>query len=229
MQLDEDMHVHTTFSDGRHSVEVAIDHAKARGLKRLGLADHVRAETDWLATYVEHVSCVRESLDIEVVIGVEAKLLDELGTLDLPDDISGIERILVADHRLPSNGELLGPRQVREALRDGTMSKVEVWDTLLYAYEGCALRYKNLQLAHPLSFVARVGIDEREIPPARIVRFAHAMANAGVAVEVSERWKCPSQGTIAILANAGVELVASSDAHDAGAIGVYDYVRAHAV
>lgn len=229
MQLDEDMHVHTTFSDGRHSVEVAIDHAQTLGLRRLGLADHVRAETDWLPTYVEHVSTLRETLELEVVIGVEAKLLDELGTLDLPDDISGIERILVADHRLPYRGELLGPRQVREALRDGSMAEVEVWDTLLYAYEGCALRYRNLQLAHPLSFVARVGIDEQTIPRARIARFAHAMANAGVAVEVSERWKCPTQGTIAILADAGVELVASSDAHDAGAIGVYDYVRALAI
>ncbi|MBV1860537.1 MAG: PHP domain-containing protein [Nannocystaceae bacterium] len=229
MQLNEDMHVHTTFSDGRHSVEASIDHARARGLKRLGLADHVRAETDWLSTYVDHINAVRESLDMEVVIGVEAKLLDEVGTLDLPDDITGIERILVADHRLPLRGELLGPRQVREALREGTMSAPDVWDTLLYAYEGCALRYENLQLAHPLSFVSRVGLDERDIPRARIVRFAHAMANAGVAVEVSERWKCPHQQTLLILAEAGVELVASSDAHDARAIGVYNYVRALAV
>lgn len=224
LRLDQDMHVHTTFSDGRHSPESVLEMARERRLTRIGFADHVRRDTDWLASYVAHLEQL-EGADIQVVVGVEAKLLDASGTLDVPPDLQGIERILVADHRLPLRGELLSPRQVRESMRSGTLDAPEVWESLLCAYEACAERYSNLQLAHPLSFASRVGIDEASIPTPRLDHFADVMAANDVAVEVSERWRCPGRKTLLRLRLSGVELVASTDAHDARAVGAYDYVR----
>jgi len=223
--IDEDMHVHSTFSDGRHSAFEVLRSARARGIKRLGFADHVRRDSDWLPTYVHCLRRMRAHTETEIVIGVEAKLLDGLGTLDVPDAREGVERILAADHRLPWHGQLLGPRQVREAMGAGLLSAAEVHETLLAAYEGCARRYQGVQLAHPLSLLARVGVPEADIPRWRLRRFAAVLAEAGAVVEVSERWKCPTRETLKILAEEGVTIVASTDAHDAGMVGRYDYVR----
>jgi len=225
MRLDEDMHVHTTYSDGRNTVEEVIDIAKRRGLRRIGFADHVRASTSWLPKYVEHLRSARRWAGIEVVIGVETKLLDTAGTLDMPTDQRGVERLLVADHRLPINDELLGPRQVRERLDAGVLERSDVWSSLLTAYESCAAIQHALQLAHPLSFLGKVGIQEDEVPIRRLEHFARVLALHGVQVEVSERWQCPSPASLAVFARAGVQLVASTDAHDARAVGRYEFVR----
>lgn len=224
MRLDEDMHVHTTYSDGRDTVEEVIDVAKRRGLRRIGFADHVRTDTPWLPDYVEHLRHARQGAEIEVVIGVESKLLDTTGTLDMPTNTSGVERILVADHRLPVGDELLGPRQVRERLGEGLLQRADVWESLLTAYESCASRWRLLQLAHPMSFLAKVGIHEAEIPRQRLEHCARVLAMHGVHVEASERWRCPSPTSLAIFARAGVQLVASTDAHDARAVGHYEFI-----
>ncbi len=225
MRLDEDMHVHTTYSDGRNTVEEVIDVAKRRGLRRIGFADHVRKSTSWLPEYVEHLRRARRWAGLEVVIGVEAKLLDTAGTLDMPSKAPGIDRVLVADHRLPFGDELLGPRQVREGLQEGAIERSEVWESLLVAYESCAVRRRSLQLAHPLSFLAKVGICETEIPEQRLAHFAQLLAEHGGQVEASERWRCPSTTTLAAFARAGVHIVASTDAHDARAVGRYEFIQ----
>ena len=45
IRLDQDHHVHSTFSDGQHTVlEMALA-ARAAGLTTLGFADHVRTDS----------------------------------------------------------------------------------------------------------------------------------------------------------------------------------------
>ena len=43
-----DMHVHSTFSDGRDRIEDNIAECESLGLVALGCVDHVRADTDWV-------------------------------------------------------------------------------------------------------------------------------------------------------------------------------------
>ena len=229
MQLDQDMHVHSTFSDGRHQPEEVLMSAQIRGIRKLGFADHVRRDTDWLPDYVAHLRELRAQYPAtEIVIGVESKMLDPRGTLDIPEDIEGVERILVADHRLPIGADLLGPRQVKERLADGRLQIRDVIDALLCAYQGCVERYSNLQIAHPLSFLAKVGIPEWRMPMVTLYRLACFMAARAVVVEVSERWRCPSPSIIRVMRRAGVTVVASTDAHDANDVGCYQYVKAMA-
>ncbi|MCH9684058.1 MAG: PHP domain-containing protein [Deltaproteobacteria bacterium] len=225
MRLDEDHHVHSTFSDGRHSPQEVVRSARSVGLRCIGFADHVRADTAWLPAYVRHLQWLRFDGTIELVIGVETKLLDPQGTLDLPEDLSGIERILVADHRLPLGDELLGPRQVRDGIRDGTLERSEVIDAMLTAYEGCLQRYRGVQLAHPLSFLGRADIPESAIDRDRLRALARLAATADACIEVSERWRCPAVETVEIFRDAGVRVRCSSDAHSAEAVGRYDYVQ----
>lgn len=45
LNLDEDWHVHSTFSDGQDTVDRNVSVAERRGLRLLCLVDHVRAST----------------------------------------------------------------------------------------------------------------------------------------------------------------------------------------
>ena len=56
-----DLHVHSTFSDGRGTIEENIAAAEALGLGTLGCVDHVRVDTDWVPDYVAAVNRLRGS------------------------------------------------------------------------------------------------------------------------------------------------------------------------
>ena len=88
--LDEDYHVHSTFSDGVNTVAENVDAAVRAGLRSVCLAEHVRASTSWLPDFVSAVGELRPPAELTVRTGVEAKMLDMTGRLDLPADLAGI-------------------------------------------------------------------------------------------------------------------------------------------
>lgn len=227
MRLDEDMHLHSRYSDGQDDPEVVLACAHGRGLRRICFSDHVRRSTEWVPHYAAHLDRLRSASAVEIVIGVEAKLLDEEGTLDLPGDLGGVDRVLVADHRLPVDGRLLGPRQIREAIDAGHLDPREAAESLLAAYELCASRHAHLQLqiAHPMSILQRAGIALSVVPRWRLEGLARVFACYQVEVEASERWRCPTRSVLETFIAAGVHIVASTDAHRSKAVGKYDYLR----
>ncbi len=94
-----DMHVHSTFSDGRDRIEDNIEECEALGLTALGCVDHVRVDTDWVPDYVAAVERLRGETAVELRCGIEAKLLDTGGALDLPAEIGGVDAILTSTAR----------------------------------------------------------------------------------------------------------------------------------
>ncbi|MGB3762345.1 MAG: PHP domain-containing protein, partial [Ornithinimicrobium sp.] len=67
LDLDTDWHTHTNLTDGTASPEEMVGAASARGLRRIHLTDHVRADTTWLPGYVAKIDRIRKSSPIEVV------------------------------------------------------------------------------------------------------------------------------------------------------------------
>lgn len=51
--LDEDWHVHSSFSDGSATVMQNVRAAEARGPRSLCVVDQVRGPTDWVSEFVE--------------------------------------------------------------------------------------------------------------------------------------------------------------------------------
>ena len=54
-----------------------------------------------MPAYVEAVRDARASTAIRLDCGIEAKLLDTDGALDLPPEIEGVDAIYAADHQVP--------------------------------------------------------------------------------------------------------------------------------
>jgi len=224
--LDEDYHVHSTFSDGASTLAENVQAATERGLSTLCLVDHVRRDTTWVPDFAAAVRRYRQQPGLRVLAGVEAKILDASGRLDVPPDLArceDIDLVLIADHQFPADDGPVHPDQVRAAISGGRMTSAEAIERLCLATAN-ALRPGAL-LAHLFSLLPKIGLDEAMVPSSLLEDLGAKVASAGVLVEVNEKWSCPSARTVTALADAGVSLVAGSDSHHRRDVGVYRSVR----
>jgi putative hydrolase len=220
--MSVDMHVHSTFSDGADRIEDNIAEAEALGLTALGCVDHVRADTDWVPSYVAAVDGLRATTRVELRCGIEAKLLDTSGALDLPESIDGIDAIYAADHQVPLDGPT-HPREVRERIASGDLAAGEVIDAILVSTARCLERPQRVVIAHFLSILPKIGLTEADVPLEGLEMLAEATARTGQEIEISERWRCPSAATLRPFKARGVPIVLSTDSHKRGTIGRYDH------
>jgi putative hydrolase len=220
--LDEDHHVHSTFSDDAVStVAENVRAARERGLRVVVLADHVRRGSPWVPDFVAAVRELRPVPDLEVLAGVEAKILNSAGELDLPPSLRGVDRVLIADHQYPGDHGPVPPEDMRDGLERRQCSAADIIDGLIAATLGALERAPAPQLAHLFSLLPKMGLDEADVPGAALDQLAQGCYQAGARVELNEKWACPSPRTIRALAAAGVPLVASTDSHDCATIGRY--------
>ncbi len=223
--LRGDHHVHSTFSDDAVSTpEENVAAAHAAGLREVRLVDHVRRSTTWVPDYVRAMRALAVPDGLKVRTGVEAKILDRDGTLDIPPLPDGVERILIADHQFPAAEGPLGPTEVRRRI-DAGWSIADVLDDYVGALIAVMQRHPGNQLAHCFSLLPKLGIEESAVGEERLTAWADAARATGTIVEVNEKWACPAPAALAAARRAGVELVAATDSHTAGDVGRYARVR----
>jgi len=132
-----DTHVHSTFSDGRDTIEENVAQARRRGLHRICLVDHVRTTTTWVGDFVAATQALAATdrgsheVPLEILRGVETKVLDQKGGLDLPADLGGLDRILVADHQFPMADGPHHPKEVEADRAAGRYRDAELADVLI--------------------------------------------------------------------------------------------------
>lgn len=225
-ELHGDHHVHSTFSDDAISTlaeNVAAAHTA--GLTELRLVDHVRKSTTWVPEFVAAVAALEIPEGLTVHTGVEAKILDSTGLLDVPPGLAEIDRILIADHQFPGVGEPWSPSATIERLTAG-LTVDDALDLLIGGLIGAMHRYPGNQLAHCFSILPKVGLDEARLGPERLRAWAETAAATDTLVEVNEKWACPGPLALAAARAAGVRLVASTDSHVASDVGRYEAVVA---
>ncbi|WP_457597718.1 DNA polymerase/3'-5' exonuclease PolX [Hydrogenimonas sp.] len=89
-----DLHMHTTWSDGRATIEAMAEAAKAKGYDYIAITDHSRHLTvakglneKRLLEQIEAIDALNEKMDgITILKGIECDILED-GTMDLPDSV----------------------------------------------------------------------------------------------------------------------------------------------
>jgi DNA polymerase (family 10) len=98
-----DLHMHTTDSDGKNSIEEMAEAGRRAGYSFVAITDHSKAlamtgglNEDELLVQMENVRSIqRKFTDIEILAGVEVDILAD-GSLDLDDDVLQQADIVIA-------------------------------------------------------------------------------------------------------------------------------------
>ncbi|KQX07369.1 MULTISPECIES: PHP domain-containing protein [unclassified Leifsonia] len=231
-ELNGDWHVHSQFSDDATStmaenIRVAVE----RGVRHLRLIDHVRVSTTWVPEFLAAIALERRSLPDSLTLhtGVEAKILDSSGALDIPSDlvigVGGVDGIVIADHQFPGQDGPWTPERTRAELASG-LSTTDALATLVHATIGAMKLAPGGQLAHPFSILPKIGLGEDDLDGDLLAEWADAAAATGTSIEVNEKWACPGARVIRAARAAGARVVAATDSHVAEDVGRYDRVIA---
>jgi DNA polymerase (family 10) len=202
--LQGDLHVHTTATDGRADIESMARAAQAAGLRYLAITDHSKslAMANGLdeARALEHARAVREvgtRLEgITLLAGIECDIRPD-GAMDLADDcLAELDLVVASVH----SGFNQDPAQLT--------------DRLLRALE---CRWVDV-LGHPTGRI----ILRREPLQADWPRVFAAAAAAGVCLEINSQVDRLDLADLhaRLARDAGARIVISSDAHSTGALAV---------
>lgn len=222
IEFDGDFHMHSKASDGHCSIERLADEAKRKGLKAIAISDHSFTSLFCHQSYAKFAAQCAEIdavTGIEIYHGIEANIVAEDGTIDVPDDVIPCTRPLTAGfHRFV---ELMFKRSSRRFLLvNGFLSERErqkLKDVNTEAFLNAIERY-------PLDIVAHLG----HRCPVDMVKIAEACKKRGVYLEFNEKHIADTTGfesDIDRVAATGVNFIVGSDAHSASAVGKFDRVR----
>ena len=196
-QIRGDLHCHTTWSDGRASVEEMGQAARERGYEYLAICDHTPAvgavtglTPDDVRRQAEEIAAANERLaPFRILRGIECDILPD-GRLDLPDDVlAELDWVQASVHG--------GQRMPRREMT----ARVEA--ALRNPYVSC--------LSHPTGRY----INNRPENALDLERTFEVALEQGVAVEVNglpPRLDLSGEHVREAL-RAGVEIVCSTDAH----------------
>lgn len=210
--LRQDLHLHTTFTDGRSTILEMLRAAQGEGLRTVAFTEHVRRGIAWFGDFREQVRRDRVAFPrLQVLVGIEAKALDCQGGLDADAAlIAQADLVLGAFHNYP-DGQ--GGFQPATALSFEEAARLE------FEASWALLDHPEVDvLAHPGAMTRKFF---GTFPEAYLRRLVLKAARRGKAIELNGEYNTPSQLAQLLSwcrkANAWVTL--GSNAHHASEVG----------
>jgi DNA polymerase (family 10) len=210
LEMDDirgDLHCHTTWSDGRASVEEMARAAQERGYDYIAICDHTPAvgavpglTADDVRRQAEEIAAASELLaPFRVLRGIECDILPD-GRLDLPDDVlAELDWVQASVH----GGQRMPRREMTK--------RVEA--ALLNPYVRC--------LSHPTGRI----VNRRPENAVDLDRVYELALEHGIALEVNglpDRLDLRGEH-VRDAVRAGVKIVCSTDAHSVRGLGNMSY------
>jgi histidinol phosphatase-like PHP family hydrolase len=216
-----DHHLHTRWSDGRHSPAELLESARAKGY-RIGISDHagpkrLGVQADNFEPYVADLSQfeVYKAVEFDVAYGLTFDV-SKAGQLDyLIGSLHGVMRD--GEYR-PLDGMFRWFQSGRKAayVPDVDLSDPEAWiDEWLGILRGCFETTPIDILGHPtLTPVLPLDTDpEKAYKPEWEERLCQLAVEYRVALEISGRYKLPHERFLRTAREMGVTFALGSDGH----------------
>ena len=218
-RLISDLHTHTTFSHGKGSIEDNVLAARSKGVMKLGIADHgpghigfginrkdiplMRAEVERLKT---------EYPDMEILLGIEANIVNSSGILDVkPEEFKDFDYVIAGYHY-----GVIGENPI-------TTSAAIVKN---FAEEKMGRYTKRLRRVNTQKVVKSLYENDIKIlthpgdkAPVDLLEIAVACAETNTLVELNTHHYSLTEDDLRTMSLADIKYVISSDAHKPNRVG----------
>jgi putative hydrolase len=222
MKIVADYHTHTTYSHGKGSIEDNVKVGIKRGLKEIAISDHgmghltfgikkknypkMRAEIDRLN---------KKYPEINILLGLEANIMDVEGNLDIDDDIMKDNDVLMAGYHF------------------GSSPKKFIRDTKMHFYNFMSKKnryyYDKAKEINTMAMINAINKHEIKIithpgakGPIDLLRIAEAASNRGTALEINNSHGKLDIDDLWILVKTDVKFAIGSDAHVPEKVGTFE-------
>jgi putative hydrolase len=183
-----DWHVHTSFTDGKDTVDAYCERAATLGIPLIAFTEHVRCVLGYdFEEFIQQIKSARERYDLVILSGCEAKVLPD-GELDVPDKVlSAVDCPIFAIHGTVRDKQDL----VHRIMKAIEHPAVNIW-------------------AHPGAGTAGTPLELGEEDVGAILR---KMRRDDVALETNDRYGVPPPEWVHMAQELGVAMVRGSDSH----------------
>lgn len=221
-RLKFDIHTHTTFSHGKGSIEDNVKVALQKGLHTIGISDHGPGHVTYgikrsdVAVMRAEVLRLRQKYpQIEILLGVEANIMNPSGHLDvMPHELEQYDYVLAGYHY-----GIFGEAPFRASVLHSV--------NFLREHTGIHPRFArhwNTEMTIKALYENKIKVlthpgDKGEFDIAEI---AKACADCGTWMEISNWHKDLTVKSIQIAAKEDVKFILSSDAHVAERVGGFE-------
>lgn len=223
----QDLHCHTTMSDGRLPLARVVEVAAARGVE-VGIADHVSTRYDWMVSTRDKVDAYLEAIDAAPVLRSAEFCWCDTMWKELPREV--MDRF---DYRIGSNhgfwmpdGSVGSPWW--ERLPPEWMPRTEELMEIIVANLCDMVRTMPVEIAAhstllpPALLAVEADVDAWWTGP-REDRYVEALAESGVALEISNRYRLPHDRLLDKARQAGVRFTLGSDGHAEHQVAALDW------
>jgi histidinol phosphatase-like PHP family hydrolase len=216
--LRTDLHLHTTFSDGRGDLRTMVATAERIGFE-IGISDHYSRlfgmqGDEALARYLDALEQYPVYRALELDLGIEHPIS--------PDNLTRLDYCVGSMHFIMDEaGERI------KVDRTSPASLRHYMDCYVAQFERGVHSGMSAFIGHPTflpDLLPREGQDELWTPEYR-ARIVAAVVETGVALELSTRYRAPGIETVKEALAAGARFAVASDGHGPEAIGAIDYPR----
>ena len=220
MKLYGDYHTHTIFTHGKSTIEENVKMAVQKGLKQIAITEHSfkhvanplkRKDWDVMKKEVERL---RTIYDIDILLGLEANLLDEKGTIDIPEDVlEECDIVVLGYHKLFwTSFKSFFTFLVPNTFRIGKPSKKRIKKNT-QAYINAIKRY-------PINILAHLKYANCEVD---CVELAKVAKQHNVKIELNGKRIDFTDEELLGMQAVGVDFIVDSDAHHAERVGRNDH------
>lgn len=194
--FSSDFHIHTNHVHGANSIEECVSAAKKNGLHVIGIVEHTRRRPtyDFNQLYQEVMKERQRNEDVEVLLGLEAKVLNREAELDIKDELIKDERvdfIIGVFHSWPL-GNLPNSRDYVEMLENMLKRRIiDVW-------------------GHPFLLAETYGF---QFDDSEILEITELVIKCETIVELNLRYGLPPVKFLNHVLEESIPFVIGSDAH----------------
>lgn len=119
--LKIDLHIHSTWTDGKNSIQENIEFSKLNAMKTIAITDHIRKSSVYFDDYAKEIKKLKLETQFDILAGFEARIKDFYGNLDVNENVQKSADVRIASvHRFPFASKLFEancfPQNVAEAI-----------------------------------------------------------------------------------------------------------------